>query len=166
MDPICSNKELSPAPSPASFHINVYGGIKVNPPSPVFGWLRLGGIQITLHQQELLYFWTVSPQVPGVFALQSCYAHGALPEPCVPIAGRWHRGWPGWPTTEQVLPLLPLIRFQLMVSCFVALAGAGVPGARAPLVSVGVWLASLCLLHQCCFVLCGYECSHLKTAGM
>lgn len=35
MDPICPNKELSPAPSPASFRIYVYGIIKVSPPFPV-----------------------------------------------------------------------------------------------------------------------------------
>lgn len=40
---------------------------------------------MALHQQELLYFRTVSPQVPVVFALQSCYAQGALPE-LVPVA--------------------------------------------------------------------------------
>lgn len=43
MDPICPNKELSPALSPASFHIYVYGIIKVNPPFPVLGWLKLEG---------------------------------------------------------------------------------------------------------------------------
>lgn len=95
MDPICPNKELSPALSPASFRIYVYGVIKVNPPFPVLGWLKLGGgIQIVLHRRELLSFRTVSPQVPGVFAQQSCYAHGASPAPVFPVPllhGHCHR---------------------------------------------------------------------------
>lgn len=41
--PICPNRGLPPAPSPAGFCIHIYGIIKVNSPFPSFGQLSLGG---------------------------------------------------------------------------------------------------------------------------
>lgn len=69
--PICPNRGLPPAPSPAGFCIRIYGIIKVNSPFPSFGQLSLGGFQIALQQQELLSFSTTSPEVPGEFSPQS-----------------------------------------------------------------------------------------------
>jgi len=100
MDPIRPNKELSAALSPASFRSCVYGLIKADLPFLVVGWLRLGGIQIALH----LSLRTVSPQAPGVFALQSCYVHGASPEPAFTVSLLLgHPGWPWWLTIERAL---------------------------------------------------------------
>lgn len=148
MDPVCPNKELSPAPSPARFCISVHSTIKVSPPFPVLGWLRFGGNSDGFAPAGAALLQHSISSGPSCVCPAELLCPGSFARacPCCLVTATWG----GWQQSSSLSCYLPAL-----LQCWTILWPKKelLVLRREPLLSQ---LASLCLLHQCCFVLCGY----------